>query len=117
MSPSRRDPRPTIARILRGRTTAAKANEYAEYPCKYGFKALEEKALDVQLLREDRADEAGFVTISYRETVEAMSRFADTDPRRDHHLERDAQFLIELPSVVRIPGIVTAFGRTGGDES
>jgi heme-degrading monooxygenase HmoA len=107
-------PRPTIARIWRGRTTAAKADEYARYLYEHGIRRLEEKALGVQLLREDRASESEFVTISYWESVEAMSRFAGPDPRRIHHLERDAEFLIELPSGVQVLEIVCAAGRTGG---
>jgi hypothetical protein len=47
--------RPTIARIWRGRTTTAKADEYERYIYEEGIKPLEEKALAVQLLREDRA--------------------------------------------------------------
>jgi hypothetical protein len=108
-------PRPTITRIWRGRTTAAKADEYARYLYEHGIRPLEEKALGVQLLREDRASESEFVTISYWESVEAMSRFAGSDLRRIHHLERDAEFLSELPSGVQLLEIVTASGRTGGD--
>ena len=108
-------PRPTIARIWRGRTTAAKADEYARYLYEHGIRPLEEKALGVQLLREDRASESELVTISYWESVEAMSRFAGSEPRRIHHLERDAEFLVELPSGVQVLEIVTASGRTGGD--
>src|SRR5262245_34465576 len=93
-------PRPRIARIWRGRTTAEKADEYAQYLYENGIKPLAEKALGVQMLREDRAGETEFMTISYWESVEAMARFAGEDPRRIHHLERDAEFLIELPSDV-----------------
>jgi len=106
--------RPTIARIWRGRTTAARADEYARYLHEHGIRPLEEKALGVQMLREDRATESEFVTISYWESVEAMSRFAGSDPRRIHHLERDPEFLIELPSGVQVLEIVAASGRTGG---
>jgi len=112
---NRSDLRPTIARIWRGRTTAARADEYARYLYEHGIRPLQEKALGVQMLREDRATESEFVTISYWESVEAMSRFAGSDPRRIHHLERDAEFLIELPSGVQVLEIVTASGRTGGD--
>ena len=69
-----------------------------------------------RLFREDRATESEFVTISYWESVEAMSRFAGDDPRRIHHLERDPEFLIELPSKVQVLDIVTGHGRTGGDN-
>lgn len=115
MDASRKSLRPTIARIWRGRTTAARADEYARYLYEHGIKPLEEKALGVQLLREDRAGESEFVTISYWESVEAMSRFAGADPRRIHHLERDAEFLIELPSGVQVLDMVASSGRTGGD--
>ena len=64
-------------------------------------------------LREDREAESEFVTISYWESVEAMSRFAGSDPRRIHHLERDAEFLIELPKAVQVLEISASSGRTG----
>ncbi len=106
--------KPTIARIWRGRTPRAKADAYADYLYEHGIKPLEEKALGVQLFREDRADESEFVTISYWESVEAMSRFAGKDPRRVHHLPHDAEFLIELPQGVQVLEIVSdniAVGR------
>lgn len=93
---------PRIARIWRGRTTSAKADEYAAYLLEVGVKPLTEKALGAQMFREDREGESEFVTISYWESIEAMSRFAGEDPRRIHHLERDAEFLIELPERVQI---------------
>ena len=68
-------------------------------------------------LREDRSGETEFVTISYWESVEAMSRFAGDDPRRIHHLERDAEFLLELPGGVQVLNILASFGWTGGDEA
>jgi hypothetical protein len=44
--------KPTIARIWRGRTTRARADEYETYLYEHGIKPLEQKALGVQLLRE-----------------------------------------------------------------
>jgi hypothetical protein len=105
--------RPTIARIWRGRTTAAKADEYAQYLYEHGIEPLAEKALGVQMFREDRASESEFVTISYWENVEAMSRFAGPDPRRIHHLERDPELLIELPKSVQVLNIVADLSRGG----
>ena len=109
-----RGSRPAIARIWRGRTTAARADEYAAYLYEHGIKPLEEKALGVQLFREDRPGESEFVTISYWESVEAMSRFAGPDPRRIHHLERDPEFLVELPEGVQVLKIIACAGQTGG---
>lgn len=94
--------KPTIARIWRGRTKPDVADEYEAYNYEVGVKPLIEKALGVQCLREDRADEVEFVTISYWESVEAMSRFAGSDPHRIHHLPRDAEFLLELPEKVQV---------------
>ena len=104
---------PTIARIWRGRTTKARADEYAAYLYEHGIRPLEEKALAVQQLREDRANETEFVTISYWENVAAMSRFAGPDPRRIHQLERDAEFLIELPNSVQVMEITSSKGVFG----
>jgi hypothetical protein len=106
--------RPTIARIWRGRTTQARADEYAAYLYEHGIRPLEEKALAVQQLREDRAEDSEFVTISYWESVEAMSRFAGPDPKRIHHLPRDKEFLIELPESVQVMQITASKGLFGG---
>jgi hypothetical protein len=56
--------RPTIARIWRGRTKPERADEYEAYLYEVGIKPLIEKAMGVQNLREDRAHETEFVTIS-----------------------------------------------------
>jgi hypothetical protein len=110
MSATKPRPKPTIARIWRGRTPRATADAYAAYLYEHGIRPLEEKALAVAQLREDRAEESEFVTISYWESVEAMSRFAGPDPRRIHHLERDAEFLIELPQSVQVLQITASKG-------
>ena len=67
------NPKPTIARIWRGRTPRARADAYAAYLYEHGIRPLEAKALAVEQLREDRAEDSEFVTISYWESVEAMS--------------------------------------------
>jgi len=102
-----------IARIWRGRTVPEKADAYTDYLLEVGVRPLAKKALDAQMFREDRETESEFVTISYWESVEAMSRFAGPDPRRIHHLERDAEFLIELPETVQVLEIV--LDRSSGE--
>ena len=106
--------RPSIARIWRGRTRRERADEYEAYNYEVGIKPLIEKAMGVQTLREDRADETEFMTISYWESVEAMSRFTGGEPTRVHHLERDPELLIELPQRVQILNIRASHGNTGG---
>lgn len=106
-------PKPTIARIWRGRTRREMADAYEPYLGEAGIRPLMEKALGVQNFREDRADESEFVAISCWESVEAMARFTGGDPTEIHHLPRDAEFLIELPKEVQILRILTSHGRTG----
>jgi heme-degrading monooxygenase HmoA len=102
---------PKIARIWRGRVKRERADEYAKYLYDVGIRPLEEKALGVEQLREDRESETEFVTISYWESVEAMSRFAGKDPRKIHHLPRDPEFLIEVPTGVQVLQITTRRGK------
>ncbi len=112
MSVSSTASQPKIARVWRGRTTRERADEYESYLHENGVRPLEEKALGVQMLREDRGGESEFVTISYWESVQAMAVFAgEEDPTRIHHLERDPEFLIELPRSVQILKIIAGSGR------
>jgi heme-degrading monooxygenase HmoA len=104
---------PAIARIWRGRTRRDRADEYEAYNYEVGIKPLIEKALGVQTLREDRAEDTEFVTISYWESIEAMARFTGGDPTRIHHLDRDTEFLIELPQSVQILKIRHTHGAIG----
>lgn len=106
--------RPTVARIWRGRTRPEVADAYEAYNYEVGIKPLMEKAMGVQTFREDRDDEVVFMTVSYWESVEAMSRFTGGDPTRIHHLDRDAEFLIELPERVRLLRVRASHGDTGG---
>jgi heme-degrading monooxygenase HmoA len=92
---------PRFARIWRGRTTRDKADEYERYWLETGIGPLIAKgALSVQMLREDRANETEFVTISWWTDIEAMA--PGDDPYRAHHLQRDRDFLLELPERVQI---------------
>ncbi|MER8379260.1 hypothetical protein NKJ36_11795 [Mesorhizobium sp. M0142] len=102
---------PTIARVWRGRTLPEKADAYESYNYEAGIKPLVEKALGVQTFREDTPTHSEFVTISYWENVEAMAAFTGGDPTKIHHLERDEEFLIELPSRVQVLRIRSSHGR------
>jgi heme-degrading monooxygenase HmoA len=101
-----------IARIWRGRTTRDRADEYEVYNRDVGIVPLVEKALGVQTFREDRETESEFMTISYWESMEAMTSFAGDDPTAIHHLPRDEEFLIELPKSVQILRLVSSDGTT-----
>jgi len=43
-----------------------------------------------------------------------MSRFAGDDPKQIHHLDRDEEFLVELPDGVQVLEIWSSLGDTGG---
>jgi hypothetical protein len=102
---------PRIARLWRGRTARDKADAYQRYLLENGIAPLEKKgALGVQMFRADGATETEFVTVSYWPTVEAMAGGTGEDPRRVHHLERDPEFLIELPQSVQILTILETRG-------
>jgi heme-degrading monooxygenase HmoA len=54
------------------------------------------------MFRDDRDGETEFMTISYWESLKAMTGGSGDDPRHPHHLERDKDFLIELPQTVQV---------------
>jgi hypothetical protein len=98
--------KPTIARIWRGRTRREIADRYESYLRAEGIPPLEKTALGVQLFREDRDGETWFTTTSYWADIAAMTAFTKGEPTKVHHLERDSEFLIELPKQIEIHRIV-----------
>ena len=112
-----RTKRPAIARIWRGRTRREHADEYEVYNYEAGIKPLIRTAIGVQTFRQDRGHETEFMTISYWESVEAMSAFTGRDPTAIHHLPRDPEFLIELPKEVQVLRLLRSHGVTGGEEA
>jgi heme-degrading monooxygenase HmoA len=105
---------PTIARVWRGRTRPEVADEYEAYNYEAGIRPLIAKAMGVQTFREDRPDEVEFVTVSYWADFDAMATFTGGDPGAIHHLDRDPEYLIELPRSVQILKIRHSRGNTGG---
>jgi hypothetical protein len=97
---------PTIARIWRGRTRRDIADQYETYLLAEGIPPLRATALGVQLFREDRDGETWFTTISYWPDMESMTAFTKGAPTKVHHLQRDAEFLIELPERIQIHRIL-----------
>ncbi len=97
---------PTIARIWRGRTRRAIADQYEAYLRAEGIPPLRTTALGVQLFREDLDAETWFTTISYWPDMESMTAFTKGSPTKVHHLQRDAELLIELPKRVEIHRIL-----------
>ena len=95
--------KPLVARTWSGRTRREHADEYLKYNYENGVLEVEKKpgCLGMQQFRRIRGDVAEFTTVSYWESVEAMEA-AHGAGRRPTHLERDAEYLLELPEAVEV---------------
>ena len=95
--------KPLIARTWFGRTRKEHADDYLRYNYENGVLEVEKKpgCLGMQQFLRIRGDVAEFTTVSYWESVEAMEA-AHGAGRRPTHLERDAEYLLELPESVEV---------------
>ena len=95
--------RTLVARTWFGRTRKELADEYLRYNYENGVLEVEKKpgCLGMQQFRRIRGDVAEFTTVSYWESVEAMEA-AHGAGRRPTHLERDPEYLLELPESVEV---------------
>src|SRR5918997_4688543 len=95
--------KPIVARTWFGRTRREHADEYLRYNYENGVLEVEKKpgCLGMQQFRKIRGDVAEFTTISYWESVEAMEA-AHGANRRPTHLEKDPDYLLELPETVEV---------------
>jgi heme-degrading monooxygenase HmoA len=102
--------KPIVARIWFGRTRKEFADEYLQYNYENGVLEIEKKPgnLGVQSFRKIRGDVAEFTTISYWSSMEAMEAMHSDrvseggDVRRVSHLEKDPDYLLELPEFVEV---------------
>ena len=92
-----------IARTWFGRTRKEHADDYLRYNYENGVLEVEKKpgCLGMQQFLRIMGDVAEFTTVSYWESVEAMEA-AHGAGRRPTHLERDAEYLLELPESVEV---------------
>jgi|SRR5215211_7183255 len=91
-----------VARTWFGRTRKEFADEYLRYNYENGVLEVEKKpgCLGMQQFRRIRGDIAEFTTISYWSSMEAMHDGGDV--RRPSHLEKDQDYLLELPESVEV---------------
>lgn len=94
-------PRTVVAREWRGRVAPARAEEYYRYLFD-GVKKLRSipGSLGVEVMRRDEAGAVEFIVISYWESRKAIEAYAGPDIEKPHHLPRDREFLLELPTRV-----------------
>lgn len=101
-TPSHSGPtRMVVAREWRGRVAPARADEYYRYLFD-GVKKLRSirGSLGVQVMRRDEAGAVEFVVVSYWESRKAIEAYAGQDIEKPHHLPRDRELLLELPTRV-----------------
>jgi len=93
----------TVARIWRGRTLAAKADEYEAYLFASGITKVQATPgnLGVTVLRRADGDQTEFLVISIWESLDAVKRFAGADYEKAVILDRDREYLIEVEPTVR----------------
>lgn len=97
---------PVIGRIWLGRTKVEVADEYLSYLYENGVLPVEAKpgCLGMQLFRRINGDVAEFTTISYWRSVDDMRQMhaGSGDVLRVSHLEKDPDYLLELPERVEV---------------
>ncbi len=98
--------KPLVGRIWSGRTPRELADEYLKYNYENGVLEIEKKPgnLGVQQFRQIKGDVAEFTVISYWSSMEAMEAMHNDpgDVRRVVHLEKDPDYLLELPEFVEV---------------
>jgi len=93
--------RTVVAREWKGRVAPARADEYYRYLFE-GVQKLRSVpgSLGVQVMRRDVAGAVVFTVISYWESRKVIEAYAGRDIEKPHHLARDREFLLELPTRV-----------------
>ena len=86
-----------VARVWRGWTSAADADEYAEYLLATGMKEARETTGNrgAYFLRRIDGDRAEFVTVILWETLEAVRRFAGDEIERAVFFPEDERYLVD----------------------
>ena len=94
-------PKTVVAREWKGRVAPARADEYYRYLLE-GVTKLRSTpgSLGVEVMRRDEAGAVEYTVISYWESRKAIEAFAGQDIEKPHHLARDREFLLELPTRV-----------------
>lgn len=94
-------PRTVVAREWRGRVATARADEYHAYLLQGVAKIRSiPGSLGVEVMRRDETGAVEFVVISYWESRKAIEAYAGPDIEKPHHLPKDREFLLELPTRV-----------------
>lgn len=96
--------RSIFARVWRARTKLLDFEAYTHYLYESGVLKIEgmQGCLGVQMFRSITGDVAEFTVTSFWPTLEAIRVWSGDDLTRMRHLERDPEFLLELPERVAL---------------
>ena len=90
-----------VAREWKGRVAPARADEYYQYLLGGVTKIRSiPGSLGVEVMRRNEAGAVEYVVISYWESREAIKAYAGQDIDKPHHLPKDRELLLELPTRV-----------------
>jgi heme-degrading monooxygenase HmoA len=94
-------PKTIVAREWKGRVAPARADEYSRYLLG-GVKKLRSTpgSLGAEVMRRSEAGAVEFTVISYWVSREAIKAYAGQDIEKPHHLPKDRELLLELPTRV-----------------
>ena len=93
--------RTVVAREWSGRVAPARADEYYRYLLEGVAKIRSiPGSLGVEVMRRNEAGAVEYVVISYWESREAIKAYAGQDIEKPHHLPKDRELLLELPTRV-----------------
>ena len=101
---SGRETKTIFARIWRGRTRIKDYDAYTAYLYEFGVLKIERMPgnLGVQMFRAKSGEAADFTVISFWPTIESIRVWSGDDLTRTRHLEKDPEFLLELPDRVTL---------------
>jgi heme-degrading monooxygenase HmoA len=98
-----------IVRIWHGMTAAAKSDEYHDSLDRTGvpdYRATEGNR-GVYVLRRIEGERVHFLTVSFWESIEAIKRFAGSDPERAKYYPEDEEFLLDFEPTVEHYEVLT----------
>jgi heme-degrading monooxygenase HmoA len=96
--------KPGVIRIWKGRTRKEDFEAYSHYLHDFGVQKIRSIPgnIKVEMYRGLREDHADFMVISHWPDLDAIRAYAGEDIKRTRHLERDPEFLLELPAYVEM---------------
>ncbi len=93
-----------FARVWKGRTRRQDFEAYSRYLHDFGVEKIRGVPgnIKVEMFRALREDHAEFMVISYWPDLETIRAYSGEDVTRTRHLEKDPDYLLELPTFVEL---------------